>query len=95
MDRFDIIDDKAIDLCWARSYVGMQMSVPDWWWEGCKGKKNIVELLKMAHTAQFTQQAGVAVNIQYLTDDAGKANKQLKSLNTKVTKQSRLEWIAQ
>ena len=34
-----------------------------------------VELLKMAHTAQLAQQAGAAVNIQYLTVDAGKANK--------------------
>ena len=54
-----------------------------------------VELLKMAHTAQLAQQAGAAVNIQYLAVVAGKANKQFKSLNTKITKQSRLERIAQ
>lgn len=40
MDHFEITDDQAIDLCWAQTYVGMQMSVPDCWWEGCNGQKN-------------------------------------------------------
>ena len=49
----------------------------------------------MAHTAQLAQQAGTAVNIQYLTVDAGKANKKFKSLNTKIPEQLRLEKITQ
>ena len=58
------------------------------------GGKQIVELLKISHTTQLAQQTGTAINIQYLTIDASKANKQFKLLNTKITKQSRLERIA-
>ena len=53
-----------------------------------------VELLKQAHTAQLAQQAGAADTIRYLTVDAGKANIQFKSLNTRQTELMRLERIA-
>ena len=43
------------------------------------------ELLKMAHIVQLVEQAGVAVNLQYLAVNASKANKQFKLLNTEIT----------
>ena len=33
----DQLDNHAIDHAWALSYVGMQMKIPDWWWEGYNG----------------------------------------------------------
>ena len=39
MDNFVFSVDQAIDLRWARSYVGMQMNVPEYWWDGCNGRQ--------------------------------------------------------
>ena len=39
MDNFVVPADQAIDLRWARSYVGMQMNVPEYWWDGCYGRQ--------------------------------------------------------
>ena len=33
----DQINNHAIDYAWALSCVGLQMKVPEWWWEGCNG----------------------------------------------------------
>ena len=39
MDNFVVPADEAIDLHWAHSYVGMQMNVPEYWWDGCHGRQ--------------------------------------------------------
>ena len=39
MDNFVLPVDEAIDLRWARSYVGMRMNVPEYWWDGWNGRQ--------------------------------------------------------
>ena len=39
MDNFVVPADEAIDFPWACSYVGMQMDIPEYWWDECYGRQ--------------------------------------------------------
>ena len=53
MDNFVVPADQAIDLRWARSYVGMQMNVPEYWWDGCHGRQNYPGTIVKHNTPTF------------------------------------------